>query len=187
MWLTLNVYTYFHMTLNRMHFCLFKFGIYIYSVTALTSWADCWYALWILVRLLRQIWLEMLIWHDSSHAWCHCSWAEPVLWFAGGLAGLCQRLCGAQWAFMENKHATTGHVWQETNEMFSCLHFLLVSPSCPFSETLSGSDSTACTLQSIMAVSETLYGNLPSRICIMLEESSPLPQRQRHISILNRC
>lgn len=123
---------------------------------------------------------------DDEDAWCHCSWAELVLWFA--LGPVSETLWSSAGIYGEQAHhICTVNVWRETNEMFSCLHFLLVSLSSQFTESLSGSDSTACTLQSIMAVSEALYGNSPSRICIMLKESSPLPQRQRHISILNRC
>lgn len=141
----------------------------------------------ILVTFLRQFWLDMLsmmmmIMHDvTAHGRSLCYGLREAL-----------QVCiwdfvVHHWAFMENKHTITVHVWRETNEMFSCLHFLLVSLSSQFSVTLSGSDSTASSLQSIMAVSEALHGNLPSRICIMLRESSPLPQHQRHISILNRC
>lgn len=63
-----------------------------------------------------------------------------------------------KWEFMDNKHTIAVYVfWREINEMFSCLHFPLVSLSSQFSETLSGSDSTACMLQSIMAVSEAVW------------------------------
>ncbi len=58
-WLTPNFYTYFHLTLNRIHFCVLNIWYFTYSVTALISWADCWCALWILVRHLRQFWLVL--------------------------------------------------------------------------------------------------------------------------------
>lgn len=97
---------------------------------------------------------------------------------------------GAQGECTKIKHAYAVHVCWETNEMFLCFLFMPVIPSCLgslFKKTLSGSDSTPCTLQSIMVVSDALYGNSCSRICIMLRESSPLPLLPNHISMLNRC